>query len=285
MPDSQSASERGGSAKREKPPRTRLASSGGQLTQRSERDARRANARAALERNEALVWRRKTGRFFKSLAPGVSVSGQHTKAARRPAQRAQPLPPQRIFGRKRPEAARRAVAVRHAKRSARGPYGYRQQSYPRHPAPGAVGRRKTELGGNTPSPKRPPKKTPHGPPISSQSGYQRALQRRGVGGRGGPSDSLFLALPGALRARLASRRGEGLNPRGVPSALPWRALSGRLPLQNMVLFQRFSGQLPPQSLFHGILASTSASPQKPVTPANTSPAPTKAVSQNMGCQK
>ena len=79
---------------------------------------------------------------------------------------------------------------------------------PRHPAPGAVGQRSTELGGNTPSPTRsPPKKTPHGPPISSQSGYQRALQRRGVGGRGGPSDSLFLALPGALRARLASRRG------------------------------------------------------------------------------
>ena len=42
VPDSQSASERGESAKREKPPRTRLASSGGQLTQRSERDAGRA---------------------------------------------------------------------------------------------------------------------------------------------------------------------------------------------------------------------------------------------------
>ena len=97
--------------------------------------------------------------------------------------------------------------------------------FPRHPAPGAVGQRKTELGGNTFSPTLPPQKktrptsaafhsprpspplTPHGPPISSQSGYQRAVLRRGVGGRGGPSDSLFLALPGALRARLASRRG------------------------------------------------------------------------------
>ena len=33
------------------------------------------------------------------------------------------------------------------------------------------------------------------------------------------------------------------------------------------------------------LASTRASPQNPVMPANISPAPTKAVSQNMGCQK
>ena len=70
VPDSQSASERGGSAKREKPPRTRLASSGGQLTQRSERDARRAQARAALERNEALVWERKIGRFSKTSRAG-----------------------------------------------------------------------------------------------------------------------------------------------------------------------------------------------------------------------
>ena len=42
VPDSRSASERGESAKRGKPPRTRSASSGGQLTQRSERGARRA---------------------------------------------------------------------------------------------------------------------------------------------------------------------------------------------------------------------------------------------------
>ena len=31
-----------------------------------------------------------------------------------------------------------------------------------------------------------------------------------------------------------------------------------------------------QRLFHGIFASRSPRPQKPVTPANTSPAPTKA---------
>ena len=107
--------------------------------------------------------------------------------------------------------------------------------------------------------------------------------------RGGRQGRAFgLPIPGPAGSASGSARfppGVGLCPRGVPSALPWRALSGRLPLQNMVLFQRFSGQLPPQSLFHGILASTSASPQKPVTPANTSPAPTKAVSQNMGCQK
>ena len=66
VPDSQSASERGASAKRGKPPRTRLASFGGQLTQRSERDAGRAKARAALERNEALVCQRKIGRFSKT---------------------------------------------------------------------------------------------------------------------------------------------------------------------------------------------------------------------------
>ena len=53
--NSQSASEQGESAKRERALRTRLASSGGQLTKRSERDAGRAQARAALERNEALV--------------------------------------------------------------------------------------------------------------------------------------------------------------------------------------------------------------------------------------
>ena len=107
--------------------------------------------------------------------------------------------------------------------------------------------------------------------------------------RGGRQGRAFgLPIPGPAGSASGSARfppGVGLCPRGVSSALPWRALSGRLPLQNRVLFQRFSGQLPPQSLFHGILASTSASPQKPVTPANTSPAPTKAVSQNMGCQK
>ena len=42
VPDSQSASEQGGSAKRERALRTRLASSGGQLTKRTEQGARRA---------------------------------------------------------------------------------------------------------------------------------------------------------------------------------------------------------------------------------------------------
>jgi len=42
VPDSQSASERGGSAKREKPQRTRLASSGGQKP--SERQSRQKGA-------------------------------------------------------------------------------------------------------------------------------------------------------------------------------------------------------------------------------------------------
>ena len=71
MPDSRAEAKGRESAKREKALRTRAASSGGQLTQRSERDAGRAQARAALERNEALVWERKTERFFKSLAPGA----------------------------------------------------------------------------------------------------------------------------------------------------------------------------------------------------------------------
>jgi len=90
VPDSQSASERGESAKREKPPRTRLASSGGQLTQRSERDARRA-ARLGRLLSGTRLW------------SGSGFSAEN----------------------------------------------------PRYPAPGAVGQRKTELGGNTPSPTRP----------------------------------------------------------------------------------------------------------------------------------
>jgi len=94
VPDSQSASERGGSATARKAPRTRLASSGGQLTQRSERDARRAQARAALERNEALVWERKTDRFFKNLAPGAvgrrtTFHGGNTPSPTRPTSAAQ----------------------------------------------------------------------------------------------------------------------------------------------------------------------------------------------------
>ena len=40
-------------------------------------------ARAALERNEALVWRRKTGRFFKNLAPGA-VGQRETELGRKP---------------------------------------------------------------------------------------------------------------------------------------------------------------------------------------------------------
>ena len=163
--------------------------------------------------------------------------------------------------------------------------------------------RKTELGGNTFSPTLPPKKKraqpllPSTPPRPSPpfnttrpAGILPVRISAGLATkRGGRQGRAFgLPIPGPAGSASGSARvppGEGLCPRGVPSALPWRALSGRLPLQNMVLFQRFSGQLPPQSLFHGILASTSASPQKPVTPANTSPAPTKAVSQNMGCQK
>ncbi|MBQ4077089.1 MAG: hypothetical protein IJD65_05415 [Mailhella sp.] len=55
VPDSQSASEQGGSAKRERALRTRLASSGGQLTKRTEQGARRAQARATCFGSEALV--------------------------------------------------------------------------------------------------------------------------------------------------------------------------------------------------------------------------------------
>ena len=53
--NSQSASEQGGSAKRERALRTRLASSGGQLTKRTEQGARRAQARATCSGSEALV--------------------------------------------------------------------------------------------------------------------------------------------------------------------------------------------------------------------------------------
>ena len=53
--NSQSASEQGGSAKRERALRTRLASSGGQLTKRTEQGARRAKARATCSGSEALI--------------------------------------------------------------------------------------------------------------------------------------------------------------------------------------------------------------------------------------
>ena len=134
VPDSQSASERGASAKREKPPRTRPASSGGQLTQRSERDAGRAQARAALERNEALVW-------------------------------------ERIFGRK--SKTSRAGSCRSAVNIPR-----RQGVQPNAPP---KKKRAQPLLPSTPPRPSPPLLTPHGPPTSSQSGYQRAVLRRGVG--------------------------------------------------------------------------------------------------------
>ena len=137
--------------------------------------------RAALERNEALVWERKTGRFFKSLVPGAVGQRSTYQGGNTPS----PTPPTSAatadFRQKIQDIPRRELSVsgQHTKAATRPVH----RSLP------------------------PQKKTPHGPPTSSQSGYQRALQRRGVGGRGGPSDSLFLALPGALRARLAFRRG------------------------------------------------------------------------------
>ena len=68
--NSQSASERGASAKREKPPRTRLASSGGQLTKRTEQGARRAQARATCSGSEALDLTAKNRKVFQESCAG-----------------------------------------------------------------------------------------------------------------------------------------------------------------------------------------------------------------------
>ena len=70
MPDSRSASERGESAKREKPQRTRPVSSVRSSDARERNKTRTGpKARAACGADENLVWQLKTGRFFKNLVP------------------------------------------------------------------------------------------------------------------------------------------------------------------------------------------------------------------------
>ena len=68
--NSQSAREQGGSAKRERALRTRLASSGGQLTKRTEQGARRAQARATCSGSEALDLTAKKRKFFQESCAG-----------------------------------------------------------------------------------------------------------------------------------------------------------------------------------------------------------------------
>ena len=127
MPDSQSASEQGESAKRERALRTRLASSGGQLTQRSERDARRANARAALERNEALVWQRIFGRKSKTSRSGSCRAKDNKDRRHGLKTKLLPLSPKRIFGRK--SKTSRAGSCR-AKENSERPHPALAQSAP-----------------------------------------------------------------------------------------------------------------------------------------------------------
>jgi hypothetical protein len=98
---SRSASEQGDSAKREKPcePGRRHLVVNSQV---SDKAARRASARAASSARH----------FRMPFSPHRAKRGSGFSAE---------------SDRRRPQA----VAVRHAKRSARGPYGYRQQRYPR----------------------------------------------------------------------------------------------------------------------------------------------------------
>ena len=94
MPDSQSASEQGGSAPARKALRTRLASSGGQLTQRSERDAGRA-ARLGRLLSGTRLWSggEKPAGFSRIPRRELSGNARPAKAATRSTQRAQPLLP------------------------------------------------------------------------------------------------------------------------------------------------------------------------------------------------
>ena len=89
--NSQSASEQGGSAKRERALRTRLASSGGQLTKRTEQGARRAQARATCSGSEALVLTAENRQIFQDI-PCRELSGraQHAKPADALIQRGRP---------------------------------------------------------------------------------------------------------------------------------------------------------------------------------------------------
>ena len=87
VPDSQSASEQGGSAKRERALRTKLASSGGQLTKRTEQGARRAQARATCSGSEALVLTAKNRKVFQESRAGscrakLNIPRQHSALSR-----------------------------------------------------------------------------------------------------------------------------------------------------------------------------------------------------------
>ena len=86
--NSQSASEQGGSAKRERALRTRLASSGGQLTKRTEQGARRAQARATCFGSEALVLTAKNRKVFQESCAGscramVNMTQRHSLSSTR----------------------------------------------------------------------------------------------------------------------------------------------------------------------------------------------------------
>ncbi len=117
--NSQSASEQGESAKRERALRTRLASSCGQLTKRTEQGARRAQARATCFGSEALVLTAENRKVFQDIpCRELSDEARHNSAAS----------PQ-------PNAARPA---------------------PQNPAPGAVGQRTTYQEGRKARAKRPP---------------------------------------------------------------------------------------------------------------------------------
>ena len=80
--NSQSASEQGESAKRERALRTRLASSGGQLTKRTEQGARRAQARATCSGSEALVLTAENRQIFQDISRReLSANAQQNSAA------------------------------------------------------------------------------------------------------------------------------------------------------------------------------------------------------------
>ena len=111
MPDSRAEAKGHESAKREKAARARAASSGGQLTQRSERDAGRAQARAALERNEALVWQRIFGRKSKTSRAG-SCRAEETKTRRHSLETARQAQPPKLPNPRPPlPAGRRRVML------------------------------------------------------------------------------------------------------------------------------------------------------------------------------
>jgi len=94
VPDSQSASERGESATARKAP----ANKAGVIwwsTDAEERKRRRKSrkARAALERNEALVWQRKIGRFSKTSCAGSCRAKENISRNRASALEAEALSP------------------------------------------------------------------------------------------------------------------------------------------------------------------------------------------------